>query len=140
MQLYDCTVRLSGSMYNEVPKVGVTAAEIAVLKAIHQAPDAGVEAVINIKAGENVRRDDHEERQRLEETYGPALARIEHIRNLSAILGHATVPLPKTIPGVDALPPPKSGKRARVEPVQPDVTVSAGADTADEQIGEREFA
>lgn len=135
MQLYECTVRLNGSMLNEVRKINVTAAEIAVLRAIHQQPEAGVEAITQIKPGKQTDRSDHEERERLETIYGAALAKNEHLRSLNTILGHPTVPLPKTIPGVDSLPPPKTGRRAKVEKVESEVSQDE-----DETIAEGEFA
>lgn len=79
-----------------------------------------------------VDRDDDEERQRLEETYGRALAKIEHVKTLTQVLGHETVPLPQTIRGVDTLPPPKTGKRAAPRPPAPEPDP--------EPIGEAEFA
>jgi len=134
MQLYECTVRLSGSMTNEVPKVDVTAAEIQVLRAIHQGVDAGVEAIIRIKPTKHVDRDDMEERERLQMIYGGALSRIDTIRTLQAILGHHTAPLPQSVPGVDNLPAPKSGRRAKVEkPAEPEIEQDP------EPISEAEF-
>ena len=117
MQLYSCIVRNSGSMLNEVPKYNVTAAEIAVLRAIHQGPEAGVEAIREIKATGQDKRTDREERARLEDIYGAGLRTNERLRNLDAILGHASAPLPDRIEGVNAAPPPRSGRRAKVEPV-----------------------
>lgn len=131
-QLYNCLVRLGGSMKNEVRKDGVTASEIKVLKLIHNGPETGVEVVYNVTRAGTVDRDDDEERQRLEETYGRALAKIEHVKTLAQVLGHETVPLPQTIRGVDTLPPPKAGKRAA--PRQP------APEPAPEPINEAEFA
>lgn len=131
-QLYNCTVRLNGSMKNEVRMADVTASEIKVLKLIHNGPETGVEVVYNIVRAGTVDRDDDEERQRLEETYGRALAKIEHVKTLTQVLGHETVPLPQTIRGVDTLPPPKTGKRAAPRPPAPEPDP--------EPIGEAEFA
>jgi hypothetical protein len=131
-QLYNCVVRLGGSMKNEVRKDGVTASEIKVLKIIHNGPETGVEVVYNIARAGTVDRDDYEERERLEETYGRALAKIEHVKTLTQVLGHETVPLPQTIRGVDTLPPPKTGKRAA--PRQP------APEPDPEPINEAEFA
>lgn len=134
MQLYDCTVRLSGSMLNEVRKAGVTAAEIQVLRALHQGNDAGVEAIRDIVPTKHVDRTDAEERARLEDIYATAVASHEHIKSLQMILGHATAPLPQSVPGVDNLPAPRSGRRAKVEPkVEPKVE-------APEPIKEEEFS
>lgn len=100
MQLYECILRLNGSLYNEVRKTDVTAAEIAVLKALHQGAEAGGDVITNIKPTKIVRREDLEERERLNNLYGGALAKREHLRSLNNILGHETVPLPQKIAGV----------------------------------------
>jgi hypothetical protein len=68
MKLYDCKVRLQGSLYNEVPKPGVTAAEIYLLRHIH-----GNDAVADItEAGKNTATQS-QERERLIEVYGEGL-------------------------------------------------------------------
>lgn len=112
-KLYNCTVLLAGSMKNEVRMHDVTAAEIQVLKIVHNGPEAGVAVVKDIApTGKTANRDDFEERERLNDIYGKALAKIEGVKMLSNVLGHDTVPLPQTVRGVDSLPPPKTGKRA----------------------------
>jgi hypothetical protein len=136
MQLYTCTVRLNGSMLNEVQKTDVTAAEIKVLKAIHTAPDAGVESIIKIAPTRSVDRSDDEERARLDEIYGEAVVNNERIRSLDRVLGFEGTPLPKTINGVDSLPPPKSGRRAP----KVDQVVEQAPDPDPEPIQEGEFA
>jgi len=128
MQLYSCVVRNSGSMLNEVPKFDVTAAEIAVLRAIHQGPEAGVEAIREIKATGQDKRTDREERARLEDVYGAGLRTNERLRNLDAILGHASTPLPDRIDGVNAAPPPRSGRRAKPAPDVVEPVVDAAAE------------
>lgn len=137
MQLYNCTVRLSGSMLNEVVKTGVTAAEIKVLRAIHTGAEAGVDAIHKIEATGRVDRTDEEERARLVEEYGEGIANIENIKSISNILGFEGNPLPKTVPGVDSLPPPKTGRRA----TRADLPVAPVDDEAPaEEIKEGEFA
>lgn len=128
MQLYDCIVRLNGAHFNEVRKTDVTAAEIAVLRAIHQSPEAGIEAVHSIVPKGQVNRDDDEERARLQQNYGAGLANNERLKTLNNILGHDTVPLPKTVKGVDSLPAPKGGKRVKVPeaPVEPELPLNPG--------------
>lgn len=134
MQLYNATVRLNGSMLNEVPKFDISAAEIKVLKAIHSGPETGVEVITNIKASRRVERDDEDERARLKATYEPALLKIEHIGSFEKVLGWDGTPLPQTVAGVDSLPPPKTGKRApKIEPV-------ADAGEPAEAIEEKEYA
>lgn len=131
MQLYECTVRLNGQLTNEVHKTNVTAAEIAVLRALHGGPESGVDVVIKIKPTGHANRDDTEERSRLQMVYGRAIAGDEHLKSLQTILGHHTAPLPQTVPGVDSLPSPKSGRRAKpkIDPV---------AETTDEPASEAE--
>jgi len=107
MQTYDARIRLAGSLLNEVPKSGLTAPEITVLRRLH-----GSDAVVEIKPGKHVERDDYAERARLHDLYGPALAGIKNVGTLDAILGPEGVPLAKAVPGIDSLPPPTSGKRA----------------------------
>lgn len=68
MKLYDCKVRLGGSLYNEVPKTGLTAAEIHILRHLH-----GNDAVADItEAGKNSTTQ-AQERERLIEVYGDGL-------------------------------------------------------------------
>lgn len=137
MQLYNCTVRLSGSMLNEVVKTGVTAAEIKVLRALHTSAEAGVDVVHKIEAAGRVDRSDEDERARLVEEYGEGIANNENVKTINNILGFEGNPLPKTIPGVDSLPPPKTGRRA----TRADLPVAPADDeTPAEEIKEGEFA
>ncbi len=64
MQTANVMVALGGDTGNTVPKYGVTAAEIAVLRSIH-----GNEAVFDIEPCGEVKRGHRDERQRLVETY-----------------------------------------------------------------------
>jgi hypothetical protein len=67
MQTANCLLSLGGDHGNQVMKHGVTAAEIAVLRAIH-----GVEAVQDVQPSGHVKRSHREERERLLGTYGHA--------------------------------------------------------------------
>lgn len=134
MQLYSCIVRLNGEMKNEVFKSDVTAAEIKVLKAIHTPVDAGVESIHSIKSATRVDRDDDEERDRLREIYGEGLSKNGRIGSLERILGFEGTPLPQVVQGVDSLPAPKAGRRAKTETLLPDPTVPV------DPIKENEFA
>jgi len=113
MQLYTGTIRLSGSLFNEVKKDDLTAPEITVLKRIH-----GGDAIHGIVANKHVDRDDAQERARLHNIYGRALARIKNVGTLDALLGPEGVPLAKSVPGVDSLPAPKTGRRASAPVVE----------------------
>jgi hypothetical protein len=64
MQTANVMVALGGDTGNTVPRAGVTAAEIAVLRSIH-----GDEAVFDIEPTGSITRDNREERRRLLETY-----------------------------------------------------------------------
>jgi hypothetical protein len=64
MQTANVMVALGGDTGNTVPKYGVTAAEIAVLRSIH-----GNEAVFDIEPVGEVQRGHRDERQRLVEGY-----------------------------------------------------------------------
>lgn len=65
MKLYDCKVRVMGDVRDEVRKYGVTQAEITVLRRIH-----GDDAVSEITAAGNTDRSEHDERDRLNGSYG----------------------------------------------------------------------
>lgn len=111
MQLYNATVRVGGSLFNEVPMAEVTAAEIEVLRRIH-----GNDAVTRIVASkEDTKRDDETERARLQRIYGRALLTIKGAGTLDAVLGTRGVPLPKSVPGVDNAPAPKRGRPAKAD-------------------------
>lgn len=135
-QLYDCTVRLGGSMKNEVRMTDVTAAEIQVLKVVHNGAETGVDVVHKIERKGQAKRDDYDERARLSDMYGRALAKLDPARSIDQLFGHETVPLPQTVRGVDALPPPKTGRRAQA----PKAEAAPEAEPAAEQISETEFA
>lgn len=65
MKLFNCLVRLGGSVLHEVPKYDVTDMEIRVLQSIH-----GSDAVTRIKTAGEVKRTDKEEASRLADEYG----------------------------------------------------------------------
>jgi hypothetical protein len=102
MRLFSCKVRLGASLLNEVPKIGVTASEIALLRILHSpktddgALDMGV--VADIKPHGDVDRSDQDERKRLQDMYGAALKK----RNLTigSVFGIG-VALPSTVEGVE---------------------------------------
>jgi hypothetical protein len=119
MRQFACKVRLSGSLYNEVPKSDVTVPEIIILRVIH-----GGEAVAEIVEVEGVKRSDAEERDRLAHIYGGAIKnRAEIIGGLPALIGFSGTALPIDAPGVPAASAkaakkPGKGKPAE-EPVDP---------------------
>lgn len=64
MKLFNCKVRVAGSMLNEVRKEQVTASEIVLLRALH-----GDDAVIDVVHTANVNRSARKERERLARMY-----------------------------------------------------------------------
>lgn len=109
MKLYDCTVRLGGSLVNEVQKTEVTAAEIEVLRHLH----GGADSVINIKPSldgkkhKSVKRTSAEERQRLSDVYANTtlLTDIDAKKKkamMTELFGHDRLPLPEDLAEVKA--------------------------------------
>lgn len=101
MQLYNCKVRLHGSLYNEVRKYDVTAAEIAVLKVIH-GQEGGIEAVTEIEhtGRKNSSMSDAGLRAYLDMEYGGGLSANEGVKNINGVFGVAGA-LPKAVDGVE---------------------------------------
>lgn len=102
--LYSCKVRIGGSVLNEVPKVGVTAPEVEVLRFIH-----GSDAVADLKRIGEVKRTDREERARLEGIYASAATSmgdslVRKKRMFTELFGHVSNALPKTAEAVVAAP------------------------------------
>jgi hypothetical protein len=103
MKLYDCTVRLNGSLHNEVNKADVTPAEVHVLRALH-----GSDAVINVKPAMDGKKHkvskvkSAEERARLTAIYAnPTSLTAEDSKKKRAMLtelfGHESMPLPEEL-------------------------------------------
>jgi len=65
MHIYSAMVRPGGSLLNEIPKIGLSAAEIVVLRGIH-----GNDAVIKLQWSGSDRRKHAAERDRLVGLYG----------------------------------------------------------------------
>lgn len=114
-KLYDCKLRLGGSVLNEIPKEGVTAPEIEVLRAIH-----GSDAVVDIKSAGEVERSSADERARLHQVYASsglgdqARKKVAMIRE---IFGHDRMPLPDSLdgpapPAAEAKPEPEADPAA----------------------------
>lgn len=100
--LYSCKVRLGGSVLNEVPKIGVTAPEIEVLKKIH-----GDDAVLDIKRTGHVERTYMEERERINDTYANLASNIDgqrekKLRLIRDLFGNDRLPLPTELEEIDA--------------------------------------
>lgn len=124
MRLYNCKVRLSGSLYNEVQKSNVTAAEVHILKILHGGDavidlvDIGKAMSLTTENGEKPRaRGQSEERARLEEQYGFGLVAAQKAKHPSEALGvifGVAGQLPDALPDV-----PKAGTIAKPVPTTP---------------------
>lgn len=113
MQTYSGTIRLSGSLYNEVSKSGMTAAEVILLRKIH-----GADAVVDLEPTGEINRTDNTERRRLEDIYGMAFRRDEKLRSIENVLGVSGIALPKAL--ADVASAPAKRKRAVAEDVAPE--------------------
>lgn len=98
MFIYNCKVRLAGSLLNEVLKTGVTAPEIMLFQAFH-----GNDAVVNIEEAGVIQRSDDDERDRLQKLYMGGSNSEEGLRAKQALwmnlFGHQTNPLPTKLRG-----------------------------------------
>jgi hypothetical protein len=119
MQLYNCTVRLNGTLTNNVRKHDVTAAEIAILRHIHGQSESSNDPVFDIHAYDLVEgpkdadekptfykvpkgtlnRSPAAERSRLAMSY--SMGDIPGSRIVIDVLGAGMAPLPTTVEGVD---------------------------------------
>lgn len=148
MQLYNCKVRLHGSLYNEVRKDSITAAEIAVLRIIH-GQEGGIDAVTDIEhtGRKNTSVTDAALRDYLNQEYGPGLAAIDGVKNLNGVFGVAGA-LPKHLEGVDHVSAKtydarKAKAAVKAKPAAPapdDNDIVDEADPADADKDEEEFA
>lgn len=99
---YNCKVRLEGSPLNEVPKEGITAAEIEMYRGIH-----GSDAVVSIKPVGEVKRSDLAERRRVKSTFidpttDSPLRVKQKTEMFSSMFGHDSLPMPKELVSQEA--------------------------------------
>lgn len=118
MKLYSCKVRLSGSLYNEVPKSDVTAPEIQILRVLH-----GDDAVAEIRETGRNKVGQAEERARLIEAYGGGLV-AQQLGKLpdqafNSVFGIAGR-LPDDVPGALKGPKPVAPPEPEPEGDEPD--------------------
>jgi hypothetical protein len=96
---YYCVVRVGGSLYNEVEKHGITAAEIIMLQSIH-----GEDAVRHIKEIGESDENDMSIRDRMANFYGTG--HVETGRSgadlVRQFFGPKSMPLPKEVEGAEA--------------------------------------
>lgn len=111
MRLYSCKVRLSGSLYNEVPKYDVTAPEVTILQTLH-----GGDAVTDLRETGKNKTGQADERARLIEIYGGGLVAAQLAKTpdaaFASIFGIGAR-LPDEIPGT----PKATAPVAKPEPV-----------------------
>jgi hypothetical protein len=96
MKLYQCKVRLGGSVLNEVPKFNITPAEIMMLRLLH----GGDDAVVDIReTGEDRKRSNDGERARLRHAYASAIAKTERgqLDPIMQLFGPDHLPLPTAV-------------------------------------------
>lgn len=98
MEMYNCKVRLGGSVSNEVPKANASAAEIIVLRHLH-----GAEAVIDIDLVSDAKVAHQAVRDDLAKVYGEAV--------VEELFGPAHRDLPIKLPQV-----PGTAKRGAGRP------------------------
>lgn len=134
MQTYDLTLNLQGNAMFAVPRYGVLAAEVLVLKALH-GPDAIAEIEESTDAPEIAGEKDSTIRAWLAEKYGKAMGGAE--LTITSIFGPDHLALPKSIEG--ATKSSKPAKPARTpKTAKPDLAavIDTPADnTPDEPAG-----
>ena len=138
MRLFSCKLRLKSSLHNEVQKIGVSAAEIMVLRHVHCPGDeVDPSTVVDIKAAGEITRTDAEERARLAGLYDVALKK--QGKSIATMFG-VGVPLPKVVEGLEdgtvspeeaiervTLDAPKRGPGRPKNPIEPKAeAVAAG--------------
>jgi hypothetical protein len=95
MQLFSAKIRLGGSLLNEVSKIHLTVPEVLILRLIH-----GEESVIDLaECGKKRDLDEEDERRRLKDTYGAALAKLRPAQTIEGLFGQSWTPLPAKMPG-----------------------------------------
>jgi len=132
MDVYSCRVRPGGHLFHEVNKHGITAAEVEVLRHIHNGP----EAVYNFTKTGEIKVKPRDEYERLAETYG--------VEPLQEVYGPpSSARLPEEIeddyktaedePAPKAKPAKKNGRKAKAkdEPEE-DPADELGDETDDE--------
>lgn len=132
MHLYNCKVRLNGSLYNEIPKSGVTAAEIIVLRVMH-----GDDAVVDIVHAGEKKLSSVQVRGELSLMYGKALRTIEGVGSLNGIFGVAGE-LPASLPGFE--PEKKKPAKAAAAKLPEDAELATDADVSVDTDDDKEFA
>ena len=114
MQLYNCKVRLGGSVTNEVRKSDVSAPEIMLLREMH-----GADAIGDLVKTRVDRRSSDEERERIGAAYlHPGKHNAETLKikiaMMRALFGHDAAALPAKLPDDDNIPAKATIKRTVV--------------------------
>lgn len=97
MRIYNCLLALAGDTGNTVPKANITAAEIALLQAIH-----GTGSVIDIEDVGSVKRSNREERGHLFDTYAKPQPTGDRLsRELDTLFPGIAARLPESVEELD---------------------------------------
>lgn len=95
MKIYDCRVRMSGSLNHVTPRYAVTAPEIVLLRFLHSQSENANAPVIDIVEVGEVDRRDSVERRRLAEQY--SFGELTGDRLISRVFGVPGVALPQAL-------------------------------------------
>lgn len=115
--LFNCKVRLGGSVMNEVRKSGVTAPEVLILRELH-----GADAISDIvETDEKAKRTHMEERERLYAVYAnPEQNNPEQVAKKTSMIrnlfGHDAIDLPQRLP--DAVKRAANGPAKKPDPLE----------------------
>lgn len=98
MQLYECKVRLGGSLLNEVRKHDQTAADVIMLRSLH-----GEDAVLDVKHTGSVERTSAAQRQIMQENYGTGVfdSSTSGASHMQRVFGPFGMALPVHLDGVE---------------------------------------
>lgn len=107
MKLYNCMLFVNGDRNYMKEMLGVTAAEIVLLRHIHK----GADAVTNVEPAGRTNRSDAQERARLAQIYG-SFQGLQGDQLIERVFGVSGIPLPQ-----DADPPEPPSNL--VEPEEP---------------------
>lgn len=118
-KLYNAKLRLGGSVLNEVPLHGATAAEIEILRMIH----GGDDAVVEIKAAGEEERTHADERARLNQKFAGGGENMENqakkkLAMIRDLFGHDRLPLPTQMDEIPNEPEAEAEEAAPAAPIR----------------------
>ena len=117
MDIYTCKVNLNSKSDTQVALSDVTAAEILILRAIHNDPakddTGGMDPVVDIKKTADVERSDEEEKDRLTgagpDSLGIPKYRMDHFRK---VFPNDYIPMPQKLKEFEEKPKAKAKAKA----------------------------